>query len=170
MRNTIKHIFLAFLLFALGMISGVCLFLKVLKVSGLDSVKRVLLLKIIKLLYGKDASGYAYRPFHKERYDYTPRAKYDKKIIIPVVNVVKDTVKRPCEICGEEVTKGYTDGEETFYAHEGECFTKYMNNMYGEGCWHPTKDDETDAYGGYYVADPFDEPTGIYYTEWEEEQ
>lgn len=168
--NVFSYIALAILIFAFALISMFCLLFKFLKTVdedwALTTVKRDILNAIVKILYGNSSSAMVYakptypKVNHRLDYSFAYRKASNKEEIKP---------ERICETCGKPVTVGYTDGDNSFYAHEGECFTKYMNNMYGEGCWHPTKDDETDAYGGYYVADPFDEPTGIYYTEWEEE-
>jgi hypothetical protein len=65
------------------------------------------------------------------------------------------------------------DGGE-FYAHEGKCFTKYMNKTYGKHKWMALGNSEQDEYGGYYiytsdVVGGF-EGTGIYYTEYEPDE
>lgn len=79
--------------------------------------------------------------------------------------------RRICQFCGKPMTDGMTDLE-TFYTHEGECFEKEMNRIYGEGMWYPTDDD---GEGGYYVVvpnspDEESKGTGIFYTVWENEE
>ena len=77
---------------------------------------------------------------------------------------------RICSTCGKEVKEGMTmDGGE-FYAHEGKCFTKYMNKTYGKHQWMGLGGANSDGYGGFYICsadnDKGFEGTGIYYTEW----
>ncbi len=80
---------------------------------------------------------------------------------------------RLCTICKKPVTAGMTDDEGSFYAHEGKCFTKYMDETYGIHKWMSLGNDEVDEYGGYYIASADVvggyQGTGIYWTEWEEE-
>jgi hypothetical protein len=76
-----------------------------------------------------------------------------------------ESEERTCVVCGERVTAGMTDGDK-FYCHEG-CFD---DAMYGEfEIWRQVEDD---GCGGYYewydTRESKWEPTGIYYTEWED--
>lgn len=83
-------------------------------------------------------------------------------------------ITRPCEICLKQVNAGMTNDCCDFYVHEGKCFEKYMDNTYGKHKWMALGNGEEDGYGGYYIhmADVVGgfEGTGIYYTEWEEEE
>ena len=80
---------------------------------------------------------------------------------------------RRCEICGKPVYQGFTDDWGEFYCCEG-CFEAYMNKEYGEDNWKESGDEECGPNGGYYIATVdggeswFD--TGVYYTEWEEDE
>jgi len=81
-------------------------------------------------------------------------------------------MSRQCEMCGKKMTAGMTNGID-FYCHEGKCFRKYMNKMYGKYRWMAL-DDPIDGYGGYYIHAESGVVggfigTGIYYTEWEDE-
>lgn len=82
-------------------------------------------------------------------------------------------IRRGCAICGKQVNAGMTDSYGTFYAHE-KCFPKYMNRSYGKHKWMALGNGEEDGYGGYYIASADVvggyEGTGIYYTEWEDEE
>lgn len=78
---------------------------------------------------------------------------------------------RICSICGKPVNAGMTDADGSFYTHDGECFEKYMNSEFGEGCWIGVN---CDGWGGYYMEiDPhhpeYSFGTGIFYTEWEDD-
>ncbi len=80
---------------------------------------------------------------------------------------------RICEICGKKVTDGMTNDCGDFYVHEGKCFEKYMDKVYGKHKWMELGGGEEDGEGGYYI---YSEDcaggymgTGIYYTEWEED-
>ena len=80
---------------------------------------------------------------------------------------------RICEICGKKVIAGMTNDCVDFYVHEGKCFEKYMDKTYGKHKWMELGGGEEDGEGGYYI---YSEDcaggymgTGIYYTEWEEE-
>ena len=81
---------------------------------------------------------------------------------------------RCCATCGKPVNEGMTDDYGTFYAHEGKCFEEYMNNTYGKHNWMALGNEEDDGCGGFYIhsADVVGgfEGTGIYYTEWYEEE
>lgn len=72
---------------------------------------------------------------------------------------------RICCVCGKYMHDGMTD-EDGFYCHEG-CFAQAMDERYG--IWRTVNDD---GCGGYYewydVREGKWEPTGIYYTEWED--
>lgn len=79
---------------------------------------------------------------------------------------------RVCESCGRPVYAGMTNKDGDFYTHEGECFYKYMDDTYGKHRWMAIE--EEDEYGGYYLTA---EKcccgyigTGIYYTEWYDEE
>lgn len=80
-------------------------------------------------------------------------------------------MRRICNVCGKPIEWGcMTDDCPTFYAHE-ECFSKYMDDMYGKGKWKATKNSEDDGYGGYYLAQDENgewDGTGIYYTEYDD--
>ena len=78
---------------------------------------------------------------------------------------------RICQTCGKKVTEGMTD--ECYYWHEGKCFESWMDKTYGKHRWMALGNGEEDGCGGYYIYAE-DVPggymgTGIYYTEWEEE-
>lgn len=82
-------------------------------------------------------------------------------------------MKRICEVCGRQVNAGMTAENSSFYCHE-ECFGEYMNNTFGEHKWMNLGGYVEDEFGGYYlVADDSEEKgfrgTGIYYTEWEDD-
>ena len=75
-----------------------------------------------------------------------------------------------CDVCNKKITYGYmTDESGTFVCHEGKCFHKYMNKMYGKHKWMQLGNGEEDEFGGYYVAaaDVVGgiQGTGIFYTE-----
>ena len=81
---------------------------------------------------------------------------------------------RICETCGEPIEFGcMTDEYGSFYTHEGDCFTEYMDKTYGKGEWMALGNGEEDGYGGYYIhtADVTGgyEGTGIYYTEYDDD-
>ncbi len=82
---------------------------------------------------------------------------------------------RICTTCGKCITAGMTNGEGDFYTHEGKCFTKYMNKTYGKHKWMELGVGVTDGQGGFYIH-TYDgnmngfEGTGIYWTEWEEDE
>lgn len=80
---------------------------------------------------------------------------------------------RECEVCGKKVTAGMTTECGDFYVHE-ECFEEFMDKTYGKGHWMALGNGEEDGYGGYYIctADVAGgyEGTGIFYTEWDEEE
>lgn len=80
---------------------------------------------------------------------------------------------RTCSVCGKKVTEGMTDDYGSFYCHEGKCFEEYMNETFGEGQWMILGGDVQDELGGYYIVTACNEKgyegTGIYYTEWEED-
>ena len=78
---------------------------------------------------------------------------------------------RICMTCGKPMLDGMTDLED-FYTHEGECFEKAMDEIYGKHCWMTVNDDGAD---GYYLAS--DDSlvggcfgTGIFYTDWFDEE
>ena len=80
---------------------------------------------------------------------------------------------RICETCGQKVEAGMTNEYSSFYTHEGKCFTKYMNKTYGKHKWMEKGDVAPGENGGFYL---FSSPavggcqdTGIYYTEWEDD-
>lgn len=80
---------------------------------------------------------------------------------------------RPCAICGKQVNAGMTDNAGSFYVHE-DCFEEFMNNTFGIHGWMMLGGEATDDFGGYYLVTDWDEKsgfrgTGIYYTEWEED-
>ena len=81
---------------------------------------------------------------------------------------------RTCEICGKKVMAGMTNDSGDFYVHEGKCFEKYMDEVYGKHKWMELGGGEEDMYGGYYVCSAEvvggQQGTGIYYTEWEEDE
>lgn len=80
-------------------------------------------------------------------------------------------MKRICITCGKEVTAGMTNDFGDFYAHEGKCFNKYMNKVYGKHKWMGIENE--DECGGFYLVAENNNcgyrGTGIYYTEWEED-
>ena len=83
-------------------------------------------------------------------------------------------ISRPCEYCGEQVNAGMTVDGGGFYCHP-ECFDAYMDETYGRGQWMALLGGATDEYGGYYIYSDRDRKcgfggTGIYYTEWEEDE
>ena len=80
---------------------------------------------------------------------------------------------RKCSICGNPVRSGMTDEEGSFYVHEGKCFEEYMNRTFGKNQWMALGNNETDEFGGYYIAAAnvvggF-QGTGIFWTEWEDD-
>ncbi len=81
---------------------------------------------------------------------------------------------RNCEVCGKPVRSGMTDEEGSFYVHDGKCFEEYMDKTFGKGKWMGLGNDEVDELGGYYIttADVVGgyHGTGIFWTEWEEEE
>lgn len=84
-------------------------------------------------------------------------------------------MKRICTTCGKPITFGCMtcDGGD-FYAHEGKCFTKYMNKTYGKHKWMVKGDYQPGEWGGYYLYSENVvggcEDTGIYYTEYTPEE
>lgn len=80
---------------------------------------------------------------------------------------------RTCETCGQPITFGcMTDGSGDWYTHEGPCFYCYMDKTYGEHNWMCLGGNAEDGEGGYYLASDANEGysgTGIYYTEYEED-
>lgn len=76
---------------------------------------------------------------------------------------------RICMVCGKPMVDGMTDCHE-FYAHES-CFEKAMDETFPDG-WRES--DGMGRLGGYYESfHPLDgtwRDTGIFYTEWEEEE
>lgn len=79
---------------------------------------------------------------------------------------------RECSVCGDRVYAGMTNIDNSFYCHEG-CFERFMDDAFGKHRWMCLGNNEEDELGGYYittadVACGF-EGTGIYYTEWEED-
>lgn len=82
---------------------------------------------------------------------------------------------RICETCGKPITWGcMTDGYGDWQTHEGKCFNKYMNKTFGKHRWMKLGNGEEDGEGGYYIATADVaggyEGTGIFYTEYEEEE
>ncbi len=79
---------------------------------------------------------------------------------------------RTCEVCGKEMYGGMTDDYGDLYVCE-ECFENYMDMRFGKGKWKSTEDpDEEDGCGGFYLTVDDEgkwEGTGIYYTEWEDD-
>lgn len=73
---------------------------------------------------------------------------------------------RFCGYCGGLMQDGMTD-EWDIYSHE-ECFSKYMDEVYGKGKWRVQESGEPNEAYGYYecLEDGKWEPLGIYYTEW----
>ena len=83
-------------------------------------------------------------------------------------------ITRPCAICCKQVNAGMTNNAYDFYVHEGKCFEKHMDETYGKHKWMALGNGEEDGYGGYYiysadVAGGYD-GTGIFYTEWDEDE
>lgn len=80
---------------------------------------------------------------------------------------------RVCTICGKPITSGMTNETGDFYIHEGKCFNKYMNNVYGKHRWMELGNGDQDEFGGYYVVTTEVvggiQGTGIFYTEWEDD-
>lgn len=81
---------------------------------------------------------------------------------------------RICATCGKPITFGcMTDDTGDFYTHIDKCFEKYMDKTYGKHRWMEKGDGEGDEYGGYYLASSEAvggyQGTGIYYTEFEED-
>ena len=80
---------------------------------------------------------------------------------------------RLCATCGERLRAGMTNDYGDFYTHEGKCFTKYMNKVYGKHKWMEKGDGNPGEHGGFYLysSDVVGgcEDTGIYYTEWEDD-
>lgn len=77
---------------------------------------------------------------------------------------------RTCEVCGKEIHAGMTNGEDMCVCED--CFEQYMDEMYGKHQWMEVNDDGCD---GYYIVSMFSVVggymgTGIYYTEWEEDE
>lgn len=76
---------------------------------------------------------------------------------------------RICDICGQKITKGFTDDEGDFYNCES-CFTKDMNERYGEGNWRAYKSEDGDCneVNGFYeyLENGEWKPEPSYYTEW----
>lgn len=76
-----------------------------------------------------------------------------------------------CIYCKKKITFGYMTDECDFITHEGKCFTKMMNKLYGKHKWMQLGNGEEDEFGGYYVATADVvggiQGTGIYYTELE---
>lgn len=82
---------------------------------------------------------------------------------------------KECSICKKPITFGcMTDDYGSFYVHEGKCFEKYMDETYGKHKWMELGNGEEDGFGGYYIcsADTVGgtQGTGIYYTEYEEDE
>ena len=81
---------------------------------------------------------------------------------------------RTCIVCGKKLTAGMTDNEGDFYAHEGKCFNKYMDEVYGKHKWMEIGKGCEDEYGGYYLAADNNcsgyTGTGIFWTEWEDDE
>lgn len=80
---------------------------------------------------------------------------------------------RTCNHCGKPITFScMTTDDGTLYVHE-ECFEDYMDKEYGKGKWMGLGNGEEHGCGGFYIhtADVIGgfEGTGIYYTEYEEE-
>ena len=73
-----------------------------------------------------------------------------------------------CDICGKKIHDGMTNDGGDFHVHEGKCFRKYMNKLYGKHKWMVLGGDATDEYGGYYIVSAEVpggyEGTGIFYT------
>lgn len=74
---------------------------------------------------------------------------------------------RTCMICGKKMVAGMTDLS-NFYTHE-ECLPAAMDKIYGKHQWMVVPEEQED--GGYYVAwiDGKVEDTGIFYTDWEDD-
>lgn len=79
-----------------------------------------------------------------------------------------------CNHCGNPIFCGMTTDDWDFCVHE-ECFSDYMDEIYGKGKWKPIDESPDydysgdDGHGGYYIYlnDKGEwEGTGIYYTEW----
>ena len=77
---------------------------------------------------------------------------------------------RPCEVCGKQLTQGFTDGGD-FYSCD-EHFEQAMTKCFGT--WKELNEDEQDEFG-YGAIDYFvywcEElgswvPTGVYWTDW----
>ena len=81
---------------------------------------------------------------------------------------------RTCVTCGKKVEAGMTDDYGDFYAHEGKCFIKYMDKTYGKHKWMEKGDGEPGENGGYYLfsseAIGGCQDSGVYYTEWYDEE
>ena len=96
---------------------------------------------------------------------------------IKAVDAVHESMvsERRCIMCGRPVFAGMTNADGDFYVHGGECFEKYMDSVYGEHQWMMLGDDATDGEGGYYIVTDDDAEegfsgTGIFYTEWEDDE
>ena len=108
--------------------------------------------------------------------DATRASQIPDEILDIVEKELDDSEKndRTCSICGKPVFAGMTDECGSFYCHEGECFEKYMDANYGKGKWMALGNCEEDGCNGYYIttADVAGgyTGTGIFYTEWEDEE
>ena len=82
-----------------------------------------------------------------------------------------DSEEKLCDICNKPITYGYmTNDSGSFCVHEGKCFHKYMNKIYGKHKWMALGGGVDDGYGGYYIYADDNIPggfdgTGIFYTE-----
>ena len=81
---------------------------------------------------------------------------------------------KTCDCCGEEMIGCMTNDSGDFYVCE-DCFNDFMDREYGKGKWMALGNGEEDGAGGFYIttADVVGgyEATGIYYTEyWEEDK
>ena len=78
-----------------------------------------------------------------------------------------------CDVCGKNAYDGMTDEMGSFHVHEGKCFKKYMNKLYGKHRWMMLGGEATDVYGGYYIVSADGpngyEGTGIFYTTFEDD-
>lgn len=81
---------------------------------------------------------------------------------------------RTCLICGKKVNAGMTDEDWSFFVHS-DCFPTYMDRQFGEHRWMGLGGNAHDEFDGFYIvaADDREEGycgTGIYYTEWDDDE